>query len=572
MKDFLNLRANLKKDYSTFPKVKVAILGDTSTQFLKQMLYAYGFEIQVDFEIYEADYNQIDLQVFNPDSDFYRFNPQFAIVFNSYHKLFNKFYGLDFEKRKDFADYYLQHSEEIYRMITEKTGAKVIFLNLFEYNDMIFGNFSNKLNTSFIYQIKKINLGLMDLGSKLKNMFILDLNFLQSFNGFKTTFDSRLYINSDVAFSLDFLPLVVKNLSDIILSILGVFKKCVILDLDNTLWGGVIGDDGLDKIQLGSLGVGKAFSEFQLWLKQLKERGIILAICSKNEEDIAKEPFEKHPEMILRLEDISIFVANWNNKVDNLKYIQNVLNVGFDSMVFIDDNPIERELVKSYIPEISVPELPEDPSDYLYYLQSLNLFETASFSGEDAYRTKLYREEASRKVDEISFKNYEEFLGSLNMRCEVKPFDEFNSPRVAQLTQRSNQFNLRTVRYTEAEILNISKSTEHLTFAFSLSDKYGDYGLVSIIILEINDTTLFIDSFIMSCRVLKRTLENFILNHLHEAAIKLEAKRIVGEYIPTKKNVIVKNLYDELGFIQNDKLWELDIQNYEKRNSAILLL
>lgn len=572
MKDFLNLRANLKKDYSTFPKVKVAILGDTSTQFLKQMLYAYGFEIQVDFEIYEADYNQIDLQVFNPDSDFYRFNPQFAIVFNSYHKLFNKFYGLDFEKRKDFADYYLQHSEEIYRMITEKTGAKVIFLNLFEYNDMIFGNFSNKLNTSFIYQIKKINLGLMDLGSKLKNMFILDLNFLQSFNGFKTTFDSRLYINSDVAFSLDFLPLVVKNLSDIILSILGVFKKCVILDLDNTLWGGVIGDDGLDKIQLGSLGVGKAFSEFQLWLKQLKERGIILAICSKNEEDIAKEPFEKHPEMILRLEDISIFVANWNNKVDNLKYIQNVLNVGFDSMVFIDDNPIERELVKSYIPEISVPELPEDPSDYLYYLQSLNLFETASFSGEDAYRTKLYREEASRKVDEISFKNYEEFLRSLNMRCEVKPFDEFNSPRVAQLTQRSNQFNLRTVRYTEAEILNISKSTEHLTFAFSLSDKYGDYGLVSIIILEINDTTLFIDSFIMSCRVLKRTLENFILNHLHEAAIKLEAKRIVGEYIPTKKNVIVKNLYDELGFIQNDKLWELDIQNYEKRNSAILLL
>lgn len=572
MKDFLNLRANLKKDYSTFPKVKVAILGDTSTQFLKQMLYAYGFEIQVDFEIYEADYNQIDLQVFNPDSDCYRFNPQFAIVFNSYHKLFNKFCGLDFEKRKDFADYYLQHSEEIYRMITEKTGAKVIFLNLFEYNDMIFGNFSNKLNTSFIYQIKKINLGLMDLGSKLKNMFILDLNFLQSFNGFKTTFDSRLYINSDVAFSLDFLPLVVKNLSDIILSILGVFKKCVILDLDNTLWGGVIGDDGLDKIQLGSLGVGKAFSEFQLWLKQLKERGIILAICSKNEEDIAKEPFEKHPEMILRLEDISIFVANWNNKVDNLKYIQNVLNVGFDSMVFIDDNPIERELVKSYIPEISVPELPEDPSDYLYYLQSLNLFETASFSGEDAYRTKLYREEASRKVDEISFKNYEEFLRSLNMRCEVKPFDEFNSPRVAQLTQRSNQFNLRTVRYTEAEILNISKSTEHLTFAFSLSDKYGDYGLVSIIILEINDTTLFIDSFIMSCRVLKRTLENFILNHLHEAAIKLEAKRIVGEYIPTKKNVIVKNLYDELGFIQNDKLWELDIQNYEKRNSAILLL
>lgn len=346
----------------------------------------------------------------------------------------------------------------------------------------------------------------------------------------------------------------------------------MILDLDNTLWGGVIGDDGLDKIQLGSLGVGKAFSEFQLWLKQLKERGIILAICSKNEEDIAKEPFEKHPEMILRLEDISIFVANWNNKVDNLKYIQNVLNVGFDSMVFIDDNPIERELVKSYIPEISVPELPEDPSDYLYYLQSLNLFETASFSGEDAYRTKLYREEASRKVDEISFKNYEEFLRSLNMRCEVKPFDEFNSPRVAQLTQRSNQFNLRTVRYTEAEILNISKSTEHLTFAFSLSDKYGDYGLVSIIILEINDTTLFIDSFIMSCRVLKRTLENFILNHLHEAAIKLEAKRIVGEYIPTKKNVIVKNLYDELGFIQNDKLWELDIQNYEKRNSAILLL
>ena len=249
--------------------------------------------------------------------------------------------------------------------------------------------------------------------------------------------------------------------------------------------GGIIGDDGLENIQIGNgLGIGKSFSEFQEWIKKLKNRGVIIAICSKNNEKIAKEPFEKHPNMILKLNDISVFVANWNNKADNIKQIQSILNINFDSMVFIDDNPFERNMVRENVPEVIVPELPEDPGEYLEYLYSLNLFETLSYSNADVDRTKQYQVESQRIKIQKSFTNEVEFLKSLSMVSIVKPFDKFNTPRVSQLSQRSNQFNLRTIRYSEADIENICNDKNYKNFSFTLSDKYGDHGLICIVILE----------------------------------------------------------------------------------------
>jgi FkbH-like protein len=370
--------------------------------------------------------------------------------------------------------------------------------------------------------------------------------------------------------TIDVLPLVAARTLDMVAAMQGKVIKCLILDLDNTLWGGVIGDDGIENIQLGSLGIGKAFTEFQYWIKKVKERGVILAVCSKNYESVAKEPFEKHPDMVLRLEDISVFVANWENKVNNIRLIQKTFNIGFDSMVFLDDNPVERSLVRENIQGITVPELPEDPAEYLEYLYSLNLFETLSYSSEDAMRTRFYQEEAQRKAYQEATVNEDGFLESLKMVSVVDSFTKFNTPRVAQLSQRSNQFNLRTIRYTEADIAGTEADPARFGFAFTLEDKFGDNGMICAVILEReNDATLFIDTWFMSCRVLKRGMENFVLNTLVGFAKEKECARLVGEYIPTTKNVMVKDHYSGLGFANVEGRWELDVFGYQTKKTFI---
>lgn len=371
--------------------------------------------------------------------------------------------------------------------------------------------------------------------------------------------------------SLDALPFVASRTWDIISSIEGKFKKCLILDLDNTVWGGVVGDDGWENIQIGhGLGIGKAYTEFQEWVKKLKNRGIIVCVCSKNDEDKAKEPFEKNPEMVLKLDDISVFIANWENKADNIRTIQRILNIGFDSMVFLDDNPFERNLVRENVPGVLVPELPEDPGNYLEYLYSLNLFETASYSSADKDRTKQYQIEAKRVATAKKYTNEADFLKSLNMVSEVSGFTNFNTPRVAQLSQRSNQFNLRTIRYTEDQITAIENDPKQKGFAFSLKDKFGDNGLIAVVILQEKDAdTLFIDTWFMSCRVLKRGMENFTLNTIVAWAKENGYKQIIGEYLPTHKNGMVAEHYPNLGFETIEKSdtaqWLLNLEKYQNR-------
>ena len=302
----------------------------------------------------------------------------------------------------------------------------------------------------------------------------------------------------------------------------------------------------------------------------MKERGIILAVCSKNTESVAKEPFEKHPDMVLCLDDISVFVANWGNKVDNIRFIKQTLNIGFESMVFLDDNPVERSIVRENIAAITVPELPEDPADYLEYLYSLNLFETLFQSSEDAIRTKMYQVEAQRKEVQKKFTNEDDFLESLNMVSVVESFTKFNTPRVAQLSQRSNQFNLRTIRYTELDIDCISADSARFGFAFTLEDKFGDNGIICVVILERKSKDeLFIDSWFMSCRVLKRGMEIFVLNHLVEFAKEMGFERLIGEYIPTVKNEIVKEHYFDLGFVFVEGRWKLDLSAYQTMKTFV---
>lgn len=572
IKDFTALSKNLKKSFVGFKKTRLAILADSASQFIIRAIKGTGIEYGFNYEIYEADYDQIDRQIFDSGSDLYAFKPEYLLILRSSEKLIKLFYQQTNVARVVFAEQQIEYTNRIFEKVQNQIKCKIIINSFPETNDAVFGNFSGKTDLSFPYQVKKLNLGLMTEAQKKGNLFLLQIDSLISRIGSITGFDPKMYITGDMVYSLDLLPYLAKNVHDIIQAIGGNFKKCLILDLDNTTWGGIIGDDGMEGIQIGDLGIGKAFTELQLWILELKKRGIILAVCSKNSEEIAKEPFEKHPDMKLHLDDIAVFVANWENKVDNIRYIQSVLNIGFDSMVFLDDSPFEREIVKMAIPEITVPSLPEDPAEYLIYLRSLNLFETASFTDEDEHRTVQYQEETQRNNVQKSFIDEASFLKSLEMTSEVKAFNGFSIPRIAQLTQRSNQFNLRTIRYTEEDVKMIADSDQYLTLSFNLKDKFGDYGLIACVILKVMENkTLFLDTWIMSCRVLKRGMEVFTLQAIILLASQKGYQHLIGEYIPTRKNAIVLDHYKNLGFsLIGENQWQLNLDTYRGEQTVYI--
>ena len=569
-KKFLELRKNLNKSSSGLKMVRIALLGDSATQLLNQALRGLGLDQGFDLQIWEADFNQIERQVFDQSSELYGFKPDIVIVFQSTHKLLSKYNKLELEYRAGFAAAQAGLMENIYETIHGNCKANVVFYNFPEIDDSVFGNYANKLEISFLFQLRNLNVKLMLFASRTSAFHLCDLSAIQNRVGKDLMFQSSIYVNTEMVLTIDVLPAVAARTLDIVAAIHGKIRKCLVLDLDNTLWGGVIGDDGMENIQLGDLGIGKAFTEFQSWIKKLKDRGIILAVCSKNTESVAKEPFEKHPEMVLRLVDISVFMANWENKVDNIRLIQKTLNIGFDSMVFLDDNPAERSIVRENIAEITVPELPEDPADYLEHLYSLNLFETLSHTNEDAMRNRSYQVEAQRKEIQEKFTNEDGFLESLNMASVVEPFTDFNTPRVAQLSQRSNQFNLRTIRYTEADITGISADSSCFGFTFTLGDKFGDSGMICVVILKREgDDALFIESWFMSCRVLKRGMENFVLNEIMDFVKEMGYSCLIGEYVPTVKNGMVKDHYLNLGFLYSEGRWLLDADGYQTKKNFI---
>ena len=570
MSDFRTLQKNSRKECDG-AKVSVCVMGDVATQFLAQAVKGYGYECNLNLNITDIDYNQIDMQTMDSASELYESKSDYVLIYMSAEKLYEKFCHTAISLRDKFAEMQVEYIKEVHNRINSNVNTKILQFNFIEINDGVFGSYGNKVPVSFIYQIKKLNYLLNEYAATAKNVFIIDLSSLAVKYGYDFILNEKYFYSAKMALSIEILPHAAKAVIDVIKAVSGSIKKCVILDLDNTLWGGVIGDDGLGGIQIGELGAGHAFSDFQAYFLELKKRGIVLAVCSKNNEDTAKEPFNKHPEMVLKLSDIAVFVANWEDKASNIKYIKETLNLGYDSFVFIDDNPFERNLVKSVLPDVTVPDMPEDPALYLSYIRSLNLFETASYSSEDISRTEQYQAEIGRKSLEASYSNIDDYLQSLEMQAEAKAFDEFHYSRIAQLTQRSNQFNLRTIRYTEADIEKISKDDSYLTIYFTLKDKFGDHGLISVVIMQkVGNETLFIDTWLMSCRVLKRGMEEFIINKILDTAKKNGYKTVQGEYIKTPKNAMVEKIYSKLGFHDNgDNSYTADVNTFRNNKTFI---
>jgi len=569
---FMQLKKLSRKDHSPLPQYKLAIMGDCATQHLATAIRGCGIHAGLGLSVLDTDYNQIDAQVMDPGSELYAFAPDAVLIQMCTEKLCKAFCETPLDRRACFAEDTYARISMIWKQLNANIRTTVLQCNFPLMDDGAFGQFGNKTADSFLFQQRKLNFLLMQGSREVKNVYIIDLDAIQASLGRKAFADPKLYYIAKMPICVEALPAVAKAVVDMVQALRGSVKKCVVLDLDNTLWGGVIGDDGLSGIQIGELGTGQAFSDFQTWLKELKNRGMLLAVCSKNNEAAAREPFEKHPEMVLRLEDFSAFVANWEDKASNIRGIQKMLNIGMDSMVFLDDNPFERNLVRSMIPEITVPELPEDPAMYLQYLRGLGLFETASYSAEDANRTRQYREQSQRTAFEASCQSYDDYLEGLAMQAKAAAFDPFHYPRIAQLTQRSNQFNLRTVRYTEAQIEEIAGDDSHICLYFTLKDKFGDHGLISVVIMDKQgDDSLFVSEWLMSCRVLKRGMEEFIVNKMIRTAAEHGYRKVLGEYIPTPKNAMVKDLYEKMGFVRvGENRFQANVSDFQYNKTFIL--
>lgn len=533
---------------------KIAFLGNYSTQYLANAVGCQGKISGVEIESYEGGFNQLNLEILNKESELYFFEPDVIFLAFDSKVLKNDFYKLTQKEKSKYFITFLSELDILVKVISNNLDSKILFPNLIEDFDDIFNFLYSKNPESFLYQLQMINCGLNEIAAKFDDFFVMDLKGLSFKCGIDKTYSNKLFVNTSQPYELNFIPVISKSIMDFILNFQGQFTKCLILDLDNTLWGGVIGDDGMNKIEIGDLGVGKIFTEIQLWAKALKNRGVILCICSKNTESIAKEPFEKLGDMVLNLDDISVFVANWNNKADNIRYIKEVLNIGYDSMVFVDDNPAEREMVRSQLSDVIVPELPEDAANYVEYLNELNLFSTVSYSALDKDRTSKYKDEAKRVKfkDEVDIDTY---LRGLEMTGECTLINDLDVSRVSQLTQRSNQFNLRTIRMSESEVKSFIDDDKKFTLKISLKDKFGDYGLIGLVMIEERvQNEFFIVNWIMSCRVLKRGVENFTFNSICDILKEKSTQPVLfGEYIPTAKNVIVSEHYLNLGFLKSEE-------------------
>jgi FkbH-like protein len=558
---FKDLRKNLTKDYGGFPIVKMAMVADWSTQFLAQALRGLAYARRMDLRVYEGAYGQFEAEILNDDSELYAFAPDFVVLFPSAEALRDRFYDAAERAPRDAVgfgpDFAAAEAARIVGLVARlraRTDAKPIVCNLCELDDAVYGSFGAVCDDALPRVLRAVNERLArDLSAAAPDgttAFIADINALQGAKGRDAAFDPRLYCVSKSVFGLDFLPCVAERILGLAEVLLGRVRKCLITDLDGVLWGGIVGEVGTEGIEIGDLGRGRAFSDLQRWIRALSRRGVAIAVCSKNDEKAAKEPFLKHPDMILRLEDIAVFVANWNDKASNIKQIRKALNIGFDSMVFIDDSPAERDLVRRMLPEIVVPEIPKDASLVLRMLQDANLFETTAVSDEDRRRAAMYNAESRRGEAAADARDIDAYLQSLEMTARFEPFDAFSIPRAAQLTQRSNQFNLRTKRYTDGDLRKMAADEACIARCLSLTDRFGDYGIVGVVVLrrEEDGSALFLDTLLLSCRVLKRGVEEFVFNELVALAEAEGAACLTGEYIPTAKNGIVAGLLPDFGF------------------------
>jgi FkbH-like protein len=516
--------------------VRLALLGSSTTTQLPPLLALHGLAAGLALEIYEAPFGSYRQEILDPKSALYAFKPQAALLFVNHRDAED---GAPEAEAGRWAD--------LWKTLRERAGCAVLMNTFDAPAERPGGNLEASLPDSRLARLRRLNVLLAERAQDGAALLV-DCDHLSAVVGKERWHDARFWHEAKQAIALSVLPRYAAETAAVLKAAFGRSRKCLVLDLDNTLWGGVVGDDGVDALELGETARGEAFAEFQRYLKALARRGVLLAVCSKNDEANAREPFEKRPEMILRLDDFSAFVANWEDKATGLRAIAAKLSLGLDALAFADDSPAERELVRRFCPEVAVVELPADPADYCRTLDALRLFETASVSAEDRGRAAHFQAEAARTALKDLTPDLASFLRGLEMRAEAVPFREADFSRVAQLINKTNQFNLTARRYTEAEVRAIAAEPDAWTLSVRLGDRLGEYGLIAAVIARRRGDDLEIDTWLMSCRVLGRDVEKLVFNKLVSAARASGAKALVGRYLPTAKNAMVKDLLPGFGF------------------------
>lgn len=555
----------LRSQAATAHPIRLAVLSSFTAEQLVQLIELFSFSAGAAIEVYQADYGVFRQEILDAGSGLYRFQPRVVFIASSWRDLSHVPQLRDGESEVDdrleaeFGEWM-----QLWRVVHDRLGCQILQNNFDAPPWRTLDNHELRQPGSLGRFVARMNLRLAEEAPPY--VTVHDIDHLACCAGRWNWSDERFFHQAKLPCGPENLVDYAHSVSSLIAAQAGLGRKCLVLDLDNTLWGGVIGDDGLGGIRLGQgEAEGEAYQSFQRYVKSLKSRGVILAICSKNEDYIAREVFEKHSEMVLRLSDISCFVANWVDKASNLRTIAQHLNIGLHSLVFVDDNPAERSIIRQMVPEVAVPELPADPAGYLWALARHRYFQPTSISKEDFERSEMYRANAARTAAQASSASVEDFLRSLQMTARIGPIDAATLERATQLINRSNQFNLTTRRYSAAEVVAMVEDSCWLTRTVLLADRFGDNGLISVLLGKIDGDVLLIDTWLMSCRVLKRGVEDLLLNHIAEVARTRGVRTIRGMYIPTPKNDLVREHYSKLGFtcVDSDQegrtWWELTI-------------
>ena len=527
---------------------RLALLGSYTTNQLATMLWLAALRVGVSLELYESPFGQYRQELLDPSSPAHAFNPELVLVAVHAGELTLPLYS-DSPDADVAAE--VERWTSLWRSFGERSDATIVQHGFALPPDAPFGHLGATLPGSRQALCQAVNSRLA--ASAPPNVAFVDCERLAALIGKRRWFDPRYWHFAKQAVALDALPILARHTAAVIGARLGLSRKCLVLDLDNTLWGGIVGEDGLDGIRLGDTPEGEAFQAFQESILALQRRGIVLAVCSKNNEADAREVFDRHSAMRIALDDVAVFVADWRPKPEQLRTVAETLGIGLDALVFVDDNPAEREAVRQFLPEIDVIPLPLDPSEYVEALADYLLFEPASFTADDERRTEQYRGRRQAAAAASSADSIEDFYRSLEMRTDVSPFTEADLPRIAQLLGKTSQFNLTTRRHSAAALEAFARDPDCVHMSFRLSDRFTDHGLVALVIGFERGGILDVDTWLMSCRVIGRTLEESVLQELCRAAVDQGCATLEGTYVPSPKNELVRDLYRRLGFDQLDE-------------------
>lgn len=571
-----SLKRELLSTDTKYVEKKVAILGGSTTHDIAAIMELFLLNFGIKPEIYESEYNKYWEDVMFDNPELTEFAPDIIYIHTTGRNIANyPAIGMSAEDVASLLESELSRFKAMWQKIEEKYHCPVI-QNNFEFPTYrLLGN-SDCYNVSGrVRFINSLNAAFSEYANTHKDFYIEDIQYLSASYGLDAWADPLYWHMYKYALSMEAIPTLAYSVSCIIKSIYGKNKKALTLDLDNTLWGGIVGDDGPENLEIGQeTSMGQVYSEFQEYIKSHKDIGVILTVDSKNDHENAIAGLE-HPAGTLRPDDFVVIKANWDPKSKNLADTAQELNLLPESFVFVDDNPAEREIIRAQVPGVAIPEL-DSVENYIRMIDHAGYFEVTNLSADDAKRNEMYKANAQRAQLQASFADYGQYLDSLEMKGEIRAFEPVYLDRIAQLTNKSNQFNLTTKRYSRAEIEEVADSGEYIDVYGKLLDKFGDNGVVSVVIGHKNEDRLDIDLWIMSCRVLKRDMEFAMMDSVVHRAKKAGFSKIVGYYYPTAKNNMVREFYNTMGFTkvsedaEGNTVWEFEIPaDYTDKNTHI---